>query len=158
MLSAINLSLNERKIEAHYVSLNYAVWDDEARVMTIANSGLPQPIHVRQGRVKTIDARGLPAGLFPKAEYEEVTLHPEPGDCFVFFTDGITDASDERGRMLGRSRLEEVVAANAQGSPQQLVNAVFDAATHHAGGAEAFDDQTVVALKVGPCTKRKTTA
>src|SRR5690349_6960570 len=55
MLDAINLSLNERKIEAQYVTLAYAVWDDEARAMTVANSGLPRPIVCRGGKSESID-------------------------------------------------------------------------------------------------------
>ena len=51
MLSAVNLSLAERRIEAQFVSIIYAVWDDEHRTLTVANSGLPRPIYVHaQGR------------------------------------------------------------------------------------------------------------
>ncbi|MGA7589602.1 MAG: GAF domain-containing protein, partial [Candidatus Sulfotelmatobacter sp.] len=46
MLRAVNLSLAERRIEAQFVSLIYAVWDDEHRTLVVANSGLPRPIHV----------------------------------------------------------------------------------------------------------------
>ena len=42
MLSAVNLSLAERRIEAQFVSIIYAIWDDENRTITVANSGLPQ--------------------------------------------------------------------------------------------------------------------
>ncbi len=40
MLSAVNLSLAERRIEAQFVSLIYAVWDDEHRTLLVANSGI----------------------------------------------------------------------------------------------------------------------
>jgi len=46
MLKAVNMSLAERRIEAQFVSLIYAVWDDQHRILTVANSGLPRPIHV----------------------------------------------------------------------------------------------------------------
>src|ERR1700734_3877727 len=46
MLSAVNLSLAERRIEAQFVSIIYALWDDEHRILTVANSGLPRPIYV----------------------------------------------------------------------------------------------------------------
>src|SRR5258708_10667926 len=47
MLSAINCSLNERKIEAQYVTLAYAIWDDKRRRITVANSGVPRPFFCR---------------------------------------------------------------------------------------------------------------
>src|SRR5499425_61322 len=44
MLSAVNLSLAERRVEAQFVSIIYAVWDDNLRTLTVSNSGLPRPI------------------------------------------------------------------------------------------------------------------
>ena len=56
MLSAVNLSLAERRIEAQFVSIIYAVWDDEHRTLTVANSGLPRPIYVHDGKNEVIEA------------------------------------------------------------------------------------------------------
>ena len=39
-----NLSLGERRIDGQFVSIIYAVWDDERRSLQVANSGLPRPI------------------------------------------------------------------------------------------------------------------
>src|SRR3974390_68816 len=65
MLSAVNLSLAERRIEAQFVSIIYAVWDDAHRTLTVANSGLPRPIYVHANRkIEVIEATGLPLGLF----------------------------------------------------------------------------------------------
>src|SRR5215831_13548268 len=50
MLEAINLSLSERPIEGQYVSMIYAVWDDNQQQLQLANSGLPRPIHCRDGK------------------------------------------------------------------------------------------------------------
>ncbi len=52
MLEAINLSLSERPIEGQYVSMIYAIWDDNQQTLQIGNSGLPRPIHLprRQAR------------------------------------------------------------------------------------------------------------
>lgn len=148
MLSRINVSLNERPIEAQYVSLIYALWDDERRQLRISNSGLPRPVLCRNGKVETIEAAGLPIGLFPNADYDEVTYHAQEGDVFVFFSDGIIDASNPHGHMFGRSPLEQVVGANCDGTAEQLVNAIFDAVARHTAGIDPFDDETVVALKI----------
>ncbi len=156
MLSKINVSLNERPIDAQYVSLIYALWDDERRQLRISNSGLPRPILCRNGKVEIIQAAGLPIGLFPNADYDEVTYHAQDGDTFVFVSDGIIDASDAHGRMFGRGALERVVAANCEGSAEQVVNALFDAVRKHTAGTDPFDDETVVALKVRSAAQSRT--
>jgi len=156
MLSAVNFSLAERRIEAQYVCLLYAVWDDQRRTLQVANSGLPRPLYIHDGKIEIIEATGLPAGLFDEAEYDEFTFKTKPDDMFVFFSDGILDARNRAGEMFGRAGVERVVASCTAQSPECVVNSLFQAVEEHAAGEDTFDDQTVVAIKVkGSASKRK---
>jgi len=156
MLSAVNFSLGERRIEAQFVSLIYAVWDDENRTLRVANSGLPRPIHCSDGKIGVVEATGLPLGLFDDAEYDELNFKAKPGDMFVFFSDGILDASNKAGDLFGRRRLDQVVTRNCNASADAVVKAIFTAVTEHTAGADAFDDETVVVVRVkGTPGKRK---
>ena len=74
MLRAVNFSLGERRIEGQFVSLIYAVWDDDSRSLQVANSGLPRPVYCHDGKIEIIEATGLPLGLFDDAEYDEFTF------------------------------------------------------------------------------------
>jgi len=148
MLSAVNLSLAERRIEAQFVSIIYAVWDDHHRTLTVANSGLPRPIYVHGGKNEVIEATGLPLGLFDEAEYDEFNFRMKPGDMFVFFSDGILDARNAKGELFGRGRTEKVVAECAGQSAACVVDSLFKAVAEHSAGVETFDDQTVVAIRV----------
>jgi len=148
MLSAINFSLGERRIDGQFVSLIYAVWDDNNRTLQVANSGLPRPIYCHEGEIEIIEATGLPLGLFDDAEYDEFTFRAKPRDMFVFFSDGIIDARNKAGELFGRTRVEEIVRQCWEGSVESVVNSLFKAAGEHAAGEETFDDQTVVAIKV----------
>lgn len=148
MLAAVNLSLGERRIEAQFVSIICAVWDDARRTLLVANSGLPRPVFCRNGKVHVIEATGLPLGLFEEADYDEFTFQAKPGDLFVFFSDGILDATNSKGDLFGRHRVEEIVAGCAKKSADCVVNTIFKAVAAHASGVEAFDDQTVLAIRV----------
>ena len=156
MLSALNFSLGERRIEAQFVSLIYALWDDHSRTLQVANSGLPRPLYCHDGKIELIEIAGLPSGLFDDADYDEVSFRAKPGDMFVFFSDGILDARNRRGDMFGRGRLDQVVSRNLDAPPDSVVKAIFKAVAEHAEGEEAFDDETVVVIRVkGPAGKRK---
>jgi sigma-B regulation protein RsbU (phosphoserine phosphatase) len=75
---------------------------------------------------------------------------------FVFFSDGILDASNRAGEMFGRTGVERVIASCGDQSPDCVVNSLFQAVEEHAAGEATFDDQTVVAIKVkGSAPKRK---
>lgn len=148
MLNAINLNLNERKIDAHFVSMIFAVWDDESRTMHVANSGQPRPMYVHGGRTQIVEAAGIPLGLLEDNEYDEVTIHAQPGDAFLFFSDGIIDAVNREGEQFGRPRVDEVVAKNHELSAEGLVNAIFKAVRKFSDGVTPYDDETVVVIKV----------
>jgi phosphoserine phosphatase RsbU/P len=156
MLSALNFSLGERRIEAQFVSLIYALWDDPSRTLRVANSGLPRPLYCHDGKIELIEIAGLPSGLFDDAEYDELSFKAKTGDMFIFFSDGILDARNRAGDSFGRGRLEQVVSKNLDSSPDAVVKAIFKAVADHAAGEEAFDDETVVVIRVkGAAGKRK---
>jgi phosphoserine phosphatase RsbU/P len=148
MLSAVNFSLAERRIEAQFVSLIYAVWQDEDRTLLVANSGLPRPVFVRDGKTTVIEATGLPLGLFDDVSYDEFRFDMKTGDMFVFFSDGILDARNRGGQLFGRTRVEKIIAECSDNSASSVVESLFKAVAEHSAGVEAFDDQTVLAIKV----------
>jgi sigma-B regulation protein RsbU (phosphoserine phosphatase) len=148
MLTAVNFSLGERRIDGQFVSIIYAVWDDSTKTLQIANSGLPRPLYIHEKKIEVIEATGLPLGLFDEVDYDEFTFRASPGDLFVLFSDGILDARNKHGHMFGRGRVEDVLKKCLHASAAEVVDALFKAVAEHAAGEEAFDDQTVVALRV----------
>jgi len=148
MLSAVNLSLAERRIEAQFVSIIYAVWDDAHRTLTVSNSGLPRPIYMHAGKAQVIEATGLPLGLFDEAEYDELEFRMKAGDMFVLFSDGILDARNRKGELFGRGRVEKIVSESSGNSAASVVDTLFKAVAEHSAGVETFDDQTVVVIRV----------
>src|SRR6185312_11796084 len=100
MLTAVNYSLVERRIDAQFVSLIYGIWDDAHLTLQVANSGLPRPVYCHKGKTQLIEATGLPLGLFEDAEYDEFVFQAEADDIFVFFSDGILDATNRAGDLF----------------------------------------------------------
>jgi sigma-B regulation protein RsbU (phosphoserine phosphatase) len=154
MLSGLNLSLAERPTPGHFVSMLFVLWDSEQMRLQLANSGMPRPVRCRAGKAEAIDATGIPAGLFSSVQYDELTFEAQPGDLFVFFSDGITEATNVEGEEFGEARLYRIIEQNATRSAVETVSAIFAAVNEFVGEMDAFDDQTVVALKVKDPTKK----
>jgi len=148
MLLSVNRALNQRRLDANYVVLCCALWDDERKIMRVANSGLPRPVYLHQGHAHILEATGLPVGMFADATYDEITVHASSGDVFVFLSDGIIDAGSARDQQFGRARVEHVIAQHGHNSATEIADAIFNAAADFASGQPVFDDQTVVVLKV----------
>jgi len=150
MLKQLNDSLQERKMDSQYVTMLFAVWNDEKQTLQIANAGAVQPLFCRAGQVETVEAEGFPLGMFKDVSYEEFTLSTRPGDAIVFFSDGIVDAVNESEEMFGTERLIALVTSQLANSAEGMVDAIYKELSAFQGGVERFDDETVVVLKVLP--------
>jgi sigma-B regulation protein RsbU (phosphoserine phosphatase) len=170
LLAELNNQLQERKLDAQYVTMLMALWNDETRTLQIANAGSVQPLYVtstvteagsdgkRQAKncadagfsVSTVQTEGFPLGLFPNAQYEEMTITAKPGDILVFFSDGIVDAENADGEMFGTERLTAVLQQHpsACNSAQATVDAILAAVGAFQAGTTHFDDETLVVLRV----------
>ncbi len=148
MLKLLNESLQERQMDAQYITMVFAVWNDEDQTLQIANAGAIQPLFCRGGEVETIQAEGFPLGLFREANYEQFTLSTRPGDAIVFFSDGIVDAQNAAGDMFGDRRLIEVVKEHIHASATELADAIMHEVGRFQAGFDRFDDETVVVLRV----------
>lgn len=152
MLKALNDQLQERRMDAQYVTMIFAVWNDDNRTLQIANAGSVQPMLMSKAAggttVREIKAEGFPLGLFPNAEYEEFTISTQPGDLIVFFSDGIADAENREQEMFGTERLCSVLEESSPESAEAAVRAVLEAVDAFQNGNEHFDDETLVILQV----------
>ena len=148
MMKRLNVMFLERKIEGHFITLTYAIWESRTKSLTMANAGMPLPILVRKGQCRAIRAEGVPLGLLEHTEYQPVTVNLETGDLLAFFSDGITEANDPQQEEFGSRRLENILRLNAQRPPQEIVNRVFAELRDFEAGLPQRDDQTLVILSV----------
>jgi sigma-B regulation protein RsbU (phosphoserine phosphatase) len=148
MLATLNDALQERKLDSQYVTLLFALWNDETRTLKVANSGAVQPIVCRQGKSSVIKAEGFPLGLFADVSYDEYQVTTEPGDAIVFISDGISDAENDQEEMYGDERLSAVLCANRGRPAADIAEAILADVTGFQGGHDRFDDETIIVLRV----------
>ncbi|MCS6960531.1 MAG: SpoIIE family protein phosphatase [Pseudanabaenaceae cyanobacterium SKYGB_i_bin29] len=99
-------------------------------------------------RIDTIDL-GFPIGLEPEirdflAVYE---VKLQQGDVVVLYTDGITEAENDRGEYYGIDRLVGVVRDHLGCSAQEINNAVIYDVKKHIGKHKVYDDITLLVMK-----------
>jgi phosphoserine phosphatase RsbU/P len=148
MLVALNDALQERKLESQYVTMLFALWNDETRTLQVANSGAVQPVFCRRGESKTVMAEGFPLGLFPGVTYEEISVSAEPGDAIVFISDGILDAENAAGEMYGQDRLATLLCSHREQPAARIADAILADVAQFQGGHDRFDDETIIVLRV----------
>ena len=148
VLAGMNRILHERNLEEYYCTLCYAMFEFKKQIVTFANSGLPYPVRCTGGKATPIDMPGVPLGSFGGSAYDEVQVPLAPGDVFVFFSDGISEAFDEAGQEFGMPRLLEVIERTHTKPAKEIVGELFGAVQAFCGDAEQSDDRTVVVVKI----------
>jgi serine phosphatase RsbU (regulator of sigma subunit) len=79
---------------------------------------------------------------------EEVTLPLGPGDLFMLYTDGMSEAMNPLGDCFGESRLAEVVGQHADLPAHEIREHILRDLEAFAGSAAQHDDMTMVLLRV----------
>lgn len=147
MLRRLNVALLERKIEGHFITLTYGIWEPRTRTLRLANAGMPLPVLVRKGKSHAIHAEGVPLGLLEQSDYQEISLTLEKGDLLVMFSDGITEANNPAQEEFGSRRLENVVRERCDQPAEKIIEAVFAELARFEQGRPRRDDQTLVMIR-----------
>src|SRR5438045_2401189 len=150
VLASMNTILHERQLEQYYCTLCYALFDLKRRSVILANSGLPYPVRCTGDTAAQVVLPGVPLGSFAGSSYDEVSFELVAGDVYVFCTDGIFEASNERGREFGVDRLTNIVLESRKLPAKAIVESIFAAVSDFRGDVPARDAMTVVALRMPP--------
>jgi predicted ester cyclase len=114
VLRQVNDALRARIPSNTFVTCFYAILDPESGSLSYANAGHDLPYLRRNSDAKELRARGMPLGLMPGMSYEESEVVIGPGECVLFYSDGLVEAHDPKGEMFGFSRLRELVAEHGE--------------------------------------------
>jgi sigma-B regulation protein RsbU (phosphoserine phosphatase) len=97
---------------------------------------------------RELKAHGLPLGVLPDADYEEVCCDTlGAGEVMVIGTDGIWEAMAPDSEMFGKERMKEAIRMNHNKPAAEILHAVAEAVRIFQDGEPQLDDITIVVLK-----------
>ena len=142
-----------------FITAAYIVIDLRSSTIRYARAGHCPLIYVpgphaasREPRLLTPDGLVLGLQLDNGQRFrrllEEVTVPFGPGDLFLLYTDGISEAMNERGECFGDVRLAELVGAHADLPADELRERILREIAAFAGTAAQHDDMTMVVLQI----------
>ncbi|NHF73078.1 PP2C family protein-serine/threonine phosphatase [Paracoccus xiamenensis] len=134
-----HLMLADLRVDT-YFTMVYAVVDQLTGEVRMVQAGHPHPMVQRaDGSVEQIGDGGLPVGVIEGAEYDEISLVLAPGDRLLIASDGIWDAADASGRMLGVEGLGAILQTNRATQGLGLVEAMVWSVLAYSGGKQVDD-------------------
>src|SRR3984957_6415711 len=134
-------------IPAHmFVTCLALVLDPLSGKVEFANAGHDVPYVRTQAGVAELRARGMPLGLMPGMNYEEMTFQFQPGDCALLHSDGLAEAHAPDREMFGFPRVAELAGRSSSG--EELIDlCLTELAAFTGPEAEQEDDITLVCLE-----------
>jgi sigma-B regulation protein RsbU (phosphoserine phosphatase) len=158
LMRDLNQAVREELDEVHYATMVAVGWHSRRGVLVVTNAGHPPPLWYRSARqewswLETERASererpaGVPLGLLPDIAYDRRVIRPQPGDLFVLYSDGISEATSPAGDELGRDRLMEIARGLDASSAESFGIELTAAVSAFRAGEEPLDDQTIIVLR-----------
>ncbi len=150
LVDHINKVLTRRAIDARYATLLYGQLQPNGK-LKFCNAGHNPPLIYGAAGMRRIETGGMPVGMFETAPYSGDECELQPGDVFVSYSDGVTEAHNVSGEEFGEARLVTVLERYSRGSAAIILEQIINAVKEFAHGAEQYDDVTALVVKyTGP--------
>ncbi len=144
-----NHLISEDARSGMFVTLFYAVLDSRRRRLSYVNAGHNAPLLLKPGGgdIVLLEAKGIALGVLDDINLEEKVLDIASDDIVILYTDGVTEAINEKEEQFGQERLIETIRKNIDLPANDLIDRIKEEVTTFACGQPQFDDFTLVALK-----------
>jgi sigma-B regulation protein RsbU (phosphoserine phosphatase) len=132
-----------------FVTLFYVLLNPEMGEITYVNAGHNPPLLYRaeQDELTQLARTGMALGVIEDTPFEQRTLHLNPGDFFLLYTDGVTDATDAHGQGFGMERLQHITVDHSRAPVADIVAALEHTVDDFTDSSARFDDITIVVAK-----------
>jgi sigma-B regulation protein RsbU (phosphoserine phosphatase) len=151
ILKLLNSQLYDDLTRAElFITMFYAKYNSTTGRLSFANAGHNRPLVCRKGEAICIelDADGLIIGVKPSVIFEERSIELLKGDVLLFYTDGLTEATDAQGDSFGTERVCSLLKTVSDLSSREIIDSFYSAVTEFTGLETFQDDISLVVLKI----------
>lgn len=149
---ATNLMNNlvaENTTMGSFITFFWGIIDNDKKEIIYVNAGHNPPLHIRSGEISKLKKGGMILGVMETVvPYLSETVQLQSGDAVILFTDGITEAMNEKWEEYSDERLELLARQKYQESAQNILSHIKCSVEDFTHGAEQSDDITSLVIKV----------
>ncbi len=150
LLHDINDTLINMMPSGYYSTMIVAKIDLKNRVLTYSNASHTPLLCIRDNAIKEYRNGGTIIGLFPSAYFHEEDIKLNNGDVFLFFTDGIIEASKSKNKydVYGIDRLKDMFINNSAYSAENIIETIKIDFYEYLDYRSPDDDCSMVVFKI----------
>jgi sigma-B regulation protein RsbU (phosphoserine phosphatase) len=135
--------------DGYFVTLLYALLDTASGDLTYVNAGHSPPLlyHAAINQFVILKRTGMSLGVDETSHYGQYTVHLDPGDFILLYTDGVTEAANLQGKEFGMERLHHVATYMQKANAKEMAAALEQAVCDFGGCDPLSDDITILVAK-----------
>ncbi|HJT15751.1 MAG TPA: SpoIIE family protein phosphatase [Thermoanaerobaculia bacterium] len=141
----LNRHIHRWSAENKFITFILVSIDREAEMLQFVNAGHNPGYVLINGQLDQLKSHGLPIGMLAQSKYMTQTRPFPSGSTVVLYSDGITEAENEKEDEFGNDRLEDLIRSGS--SPSDMRDAIERAVNAFVGTAPQHDDETLVIAK-----------
>ncbi len=148
-ITEANTALHKSTASDKYATLFYGILDMEEKTFTSTNAGHNPPMLMSKGACcQRLETGGIVLGMMSDVPFEDETVSLNSGDLLLMFSDGITEAMNDREEEFGEQRLMELLGEHGGLEPEELLEMIVSRVKAFTGETQQQDDMTLVAIKI----------
>jgi len=148
VLNRVNRLLCDKSLPYQFVTLFLFVLDPLGMGQFIGAGHNPAYLfRSATGKIEALASDASVLGLFDLPAYESRAFRLDKGDILVVYSDGLTDAQDQREDMFGENRLLRIIRQEAPSGSHALERKLLEAIEEFTRGAPQTDDITFVIVE-----------
>lgn len=152
MLSILNDHLFEVLKRGAFVSATILLFDTKRKSVTFARAGHTPILRTNGSQLDALVPDGVALGLSARPLFDDIlqeyTVEYEPGETFILYSDGVSEAMNDDREEFGDGRLHDVIASASDPTVDGLRDSIISQVERFRGTADQNDDITVVVVKV----------
>lgn len=146
LVHELNQTMAPKTSPTKFATLVAGVLDPATGKIEYTNAGHVPPLVVGENGVETLGVTDLVIGLFTGAQYRTQAVTLGSGDSLVLFTDGVTEAENEREDQLGLPAVADLLRPRHRSSATEIVGSIEGCVAKFMGDATAGDDVTLLTI------------
>lgn len=150
VLSDLNAFMYETFHQEYLMTMAAAVYHPDSSEIEFVGAGHCPVMHYKAAENECMErfSTGVPLGVVADADYEVCKFEYSAGDKLFFYTDGITEASNEQDEEYSPERLLETFTRLAAANQGRVIDSLLESVSDFAGGSQFSDDVTMVLLEL----------
>jgi sigma-B regulation protein RsbU (phosphoserine phosphatase) len=147
-LNRVNRLLYERTLPSRFVTLFLFLLSPQGAGQFISAGHNPAYLfRSATGKIEVLSSGNLIMGAFASVSYQSRPFHLLPGDILVVYSDGLTEAQNQRKEMFGEERLLKIIQQEAPSGSHAVQQNFLRAIEDFTQGMPQSDDITFLIVE-----------